>query len=191
MTDGHRPQPVRPTHEKQFGEIRIHLTDPPPRKGLTLLASVSKVLGSYLVDILVHGGIRREREIDGKVENVLIPISQLLVDPKERVNLAGTILTAIGDMNPLDALALAEDLLLGQAKVARDRGPEGVGWAWVTIADGDEGRAQIDDLFPSYYALIGAVRWAFQAYFLPTLAAPDTSESTPTGSGETQAAGSP
>lgn len=181
----------RPTHEKQFGEIRVHLTNPSPRKGLRILAGASKVLGQYIVDVLTAGGIQREEMVDGEVVTRLVTISEMLVDPKERVKMAGYILGAIGRMEPDDAVALCESLILGQAKVARDHVPDSEAWAWVTISDDEAGQGQIDDLFPSYFALIGAVRWAFEVYFLPILAAPATNESSETGSGETSPPASP
>lgn len=181
----------RPTHEKQFGAIRVHLTNPTPRKGLRILAGASKVLGQYLVDVLTAGGIERDVMVDGEVETRFVTISEMIVDPKERVKMSGYILGAIGRMDPDDAVELCESLILGQAKLARAKGPDGEGFAWVTVADSDEGREMIDNMFPSYFALIGAVRWAFEVYFLPILAAPDTNESSETGSGETPTPASP
>jgi hypothetical protein len=173
----------RQKHEKQFGALRVRIENPAPRKGFLILAGASKVLGQYLIDVLLDGGIKREREVDGVIQTVLVPITEILSDPREMTRLTGSVIAAIGRMDPDDSLALAESLILGQASVAVDKGPEGKGWAWVEIPEGEEGRQRIDNIFPSYFALIGVVRWAFVSYFLPTFAAPDTDESTETGSG--------
>lgn len=167
---------ARQTHETTLGALHLRVTDPSPRDGYRILASLIPVLGQTVVELIMAGGIKDGGE--------WIPIHSLLIDPDKRTRLAGYLLAASTRVTPEFADQLAEDLLLGRCQVATERDEQG-NLLWTDVPDGEAGWTILNGELPSYFALYGAVKYALTAYFFPTSGVGSTGADTSTAGTET------
>lgn len=174
----------RPTHEEQFGSIRVKIQNPAPRKALRTLAYASSVLGARLIDILTDNTVTLDKTTDDTMKAIVYQVPDLLLSPVDKFQLGTNIVSAMARLSPDDAVGLVDMLLLGQASIAVEYNDEVEAWAWVQLSDDNDGRTHLDNLIPDGFTLLKIARWAFSCYFRPISAATATDESSSTESSE-------